>query len=261
MKSFYNEFLKSCSQEVVSYVQSYDYTANTIESLAVPAEPAKEAPPGVYTSFSGCDIVVGIDGKIIGEMLSLKYAKLEKHMADSIVSNSDYFDRNMVSKCPVALELKFNVFDRAIELPDTFNISIAFANEYGQKNHMSIFKASPLWRYSEFSIDKVTTDLTVACCAVDITQMNKDIAVRIDYDYDTHYANAFDVSELDDIHETKRKCRQFLGMANHYANHCILFTEAIHSLGVKDTEVLIKQEDFKIKSILIKRFDKYYKVE
>lgn len=262
MKSFYNEFLKSCQNFVTgvrvksAYETDYEYRPVALE---VPAtEPIHKL--NTYTSFSGCDIVIGINGEIIGETSSLKYAKLEPFMAAAVAS-SDYFDRHMVANYPVALELKFTVFDRLIELPDKFNISITFANEYGQKNHMSIFEVSPLWKYSDFSIDNVISELTVVCCAADVTLMNKDLSVKADDNYAAHYENALDISELSCFDFDYEICKKFIGKNNHYANLCMLATEAIDSFQLKDVNIFVNPNEMSIKSMLIKRSGKYYKLE
>jgi hypothetical protein len=122
-----------------------------------------------YHSFCGADCVVSFGSEVIGELESITWYKPTDFEIETL-KNSDYYDKDVAKEYPIILKAKATLFCNT-NLKDfkDIDITITFADEYGNKMHRSIYGARVIRELSGMSIDSIVlaSDYIFAARAMD----------------------------------------------------------------------------------------------
>jgi hypothetical protein len=176
-----------------------------------------------YTVFSGCDIVITTNGKVMGEVQSITYASMDKTMVEHMKKSQQYADAAMLEEYPIAIRLEQAVFDRMLSINSDTDLVMSFANEYGQKAYMAICGLVQLMSSGDYSINSVVPSRSVLCAAKKIIPMQelkfvKDLPTPIS---EMTVGPIWNDSEIKAI---RMRVREIIGKNNDYVTKCQLET-------------------------------------
>lgn len=239
MKSIYMDLLKTNGMIVEAKSNRFQERPYELESAFEKGKPAtmpdedfifSTAPPAIgdnkstakiYTSFSGCDIVTVVNGKAVGEIQAVTYASINPVMAKIMFDDSDYPDAKMLKEFPVAVRIESAIFDEMMEIENSSDLILCFANEYGKRKYMVIRDIQPLMKTSGFAIDDVYPTMSIICAAKEIEPM-KDLQYVKTPAVPFREICAGALFNDSDCRSIRKKIHDFKGSANNFVNKCIL---------------------------------------
>lgn len=235
---------KDISMPNESFMVSVVPQALATKESATPSEFTK-----AYTAFSGCDIVVIANGKVMGEAQSITYASMDPVMAGYMKNSSQYADACMLADYPVALRLEQVVFDKMFSVDANTDLILSFANEYDQKAYMAIRGLVQLMSSGDYSIDSVVPSRSVLCAAKELIPMRellivKDLPGKLsDYTVGPIWSNR-------ETKEFRSKLKNIFGSNNNYATKCHLETLAFDWCEQENVETLYVTGGAKVEAII-----------
>lgn len=150
--------------------------------LSKPPAPPVEVPPSTdflttYTSYSGADIVVSIGADVIGEMQEIAFQKINPMLAEELSASSTYADRRLIQEFPVVIVATYALFDKeaikGFDGGEEVDITLTFANEYGQSSFQSFVGARVIAVLGGSSVDDITQERKVIMAARNVFPMEK----------------------------------------------------------------------------------------
>lgn len=155
------------------------FKSNTVETpkeivKEVPMEPIETIEPATnylntYSSFSGADCVISIDGKVTGEVQSIEWYKPTEFEVSQLVY-SDFYDKTLAIKYPIVIKMSLALFS-STEIKDLKDaeIKIDFCNEYGAKMSRTINGVCTLRECSGIDVDSILLDTNLILIATSMT--------------------------------------------------------------------------------------------
>lgn len=132
-----------------------------------------------YTSYSGADLVVTVNGKVIGELTNVRWYKPHQEFIDQL-KNSDYYDKDLAIKKPVTVLAEFAIFDKDAfgdGLKDA-DIVLTYANEYGQSSYRAIHGVQSLYETGGTSVDDILTEGYMILAADKVTELKPGVLTK-----------------------------------------------------------------------------------
>jgi len=123
------------------------------------------------TSFSGADLVVSIGNKVVGELTNIRWFKPHESFLEQL-PNSDYYDKELAIKKPVAVLAEWAIFDKeALGSLKDADIILTYANEYGQSAYRAIHGVTSLFEISGTSVDEIVSEGYMILAAERVTEL------------------------------------------------------------------------------------------
>lgn len=132
-----------------------------------------------YTSYSGADLVVTVDNKVVGELTNIRWYKPHKEFIEQL-DHSDYYDKDLAMKKPVTVLAEFAIFDKDAfgEGLNDATIVMTYANEYGQSSYRAIHGVQSLYETGGTSVDDITIDGYMILAADEVTELKPSVLTQ-----------------------------------------------------------------------------------
>lgn len=152
-----------------------------------PVKPVEQVAPNpigspfikTLTSYCGCDAVILLNGKCIGELQNMTFYN-PSELEVSMLKNSDYYDKDLAVLKPVVIMADKVLFghngeDKSFDEKENYDIVVTYANEYGQSHYFSIYDAQVLHKMSSTDIDSVMIVDKICLCAKQVTNLKPSV--------------------------------------------------------------------------------------